>query len=762
MRAIYKIAKSELGSLFYSPIAWLILIIFTIQIYTGFSSMLEYYANAEMMGYTRGGVTISLFLTGVNAPFLTMQSNLFLYIPLLTMGLMSKEYSSGSIKLLFSSPISSSQIILGKFLAMMIFGLVFICIIFIPAIYSSFIVKNFDWAYVLSGLLGLYLLTCTYMSIGLFMSTLTSYQIVAALGTLTFISFLNFIGNLWQNVEIIREIMQWFSLVGHSQEAIRGLICSEDILYFILVSGMFIGLSILKLQFSRRSCSIGLRIGKYAGLIVLVCLLGYISSRPALMSFYDATEHQQRTLTPNSQKILEQVDGDLTITAYVNLFDEFSYLAMPGNWANDNYLFSQFIRFKPEIKMEYVYFYDNIDGSQYSEAEMKEKVEKILITSDINPKKVLSPRQIREKIDLSAENNHFVRVLERENGQKAFLRIFNDQNRNPSEAEISAVLKTMVTHSPHIAFISGHGERDIYHSNDFNYVSYTTSLRSRDALLNQGYTPYSLLLNDNGEIPQDVDVLVIADPRKAFSSDEIEQIQRFIERGGNLVIAGEARREQLVNPLLELLGLRLNSGMLVQPKADYATELIATTFTPEAQQLEKRFKRSMEIEARVFMPTATSIEVIEDKGFTVIPFLTTPDGGCWNELEAYNFLEAAPVLNESKGEEEKAYSTAIALTRQVNGKEQRIVVLGDADCMSDGELSVMRNIRAGNYSLVFGMYQWLVYDEYPIDISRPELTDDKVYITPDTFKWVKLFFVWICPILLLIGGCVLWFRRQMK
>lgn len=96
------------------------------------------------------------------------------------------------------------------------------------------------------------------------------------------------------------------------------------------------------------------------------------------------------------------------------------------------------------------------------------------------------------------------------------------------------------------------------------------------------------------------------------------------------------------------------------------------------------------------------------------------------------------------------------------GKEQRIVVLGDADCMSDGELSVMRNIRAGNYSLVFGMYQWLVYDEYPIDISRPELTDDKVYITPDTFKWVKLFFVWICPILLLIGGCVLWFRRQMK
>ena len=106
MRAIYKIAKSELGSLFYSPIAWLILVLFTIQIYSGFSSMLGYMVDADIMGDYRGGKTISLFLLGLNVPFVAMQNNLFLYIPLLTMGLMSREYSSGSIKLLFSSPIS--------------------------------------------------------------------------------------------------------------------------------------------------------------------------------------------------------------------------------------------------------------------------------------------------------------------------------------------------------------------------------------------------------------------------------------------------------------------------------------------------------------------------------------------------------------------------------------------------------------------------------------------------------------------------------
>ena len=66
--------------------------------------------------------------------------------------------------------------------------------------------------------------------------------------------------------------MYWFSLKGRADESIRGLICSEDILYFILVSGMFLGFSVLKLQFARRSCSMSVKVGKYVGLVACVCL----------------------------------------------------------------------------------------------------------------------------------------------------------------------------------------------------------------------------------------------------------------------------------------------------------------------------------------------------------------------------------------------------------------------------------------------------------------------------------------------------------
>ena len=136
MRAIYKIAKSELGTLFYSPIAWLILVIFVFQVFGSFVNILEYSVNAKTLDQVQGYQSFMLFVIGGFAPYTTTQTTLYLYIPLLTMGLMSREYSSGSIKLLFSSPISSFQIIFGKYLSMLIYGFIMMGSVLIPVSYT--------------------------------------------------------------------------------------------------------------------------------------------------------------------------------------------------------------------------------------------------------------------------------------------------------------------------------------------------------------------------------------------------------------------------------------------------------------------------------------------------------------------------------------------------------------------------------------------------------------------------------------------------
>ncbi len=762
MRAIYKIAKSELGTLFYSPIAWLILVIFVFQIFSCFANLLEYSVNMKTLDQVQGYQSYMLFVIGGFAPYMTIQSTLYLYIPLLTMGLMSREYSSGSIKLLFSSPISSLQIILGKYLSMLIYGLIMMGSVLVLVIVGYFSIKDFDLSLVLSGWLGLYLLMATYAAIGLFMSTLTSYQIVAALGTLTLISFLNFIGSLWQHIEGVREVMYWFSLKGRADEPIRGLICSEDILYFILVSGMFLGFSVLKLQFARQSCSMSVKVGKYVGLVACVALFGYISTIPQLKCFYDATANKDRTITPNSQEILKQVDGGLTITSYVNLLDKFGYLGMPSNWFNTRNIFETFTRFKPETKLKSYYYYDNAAGANASREEMDKAIERLVLTSDINSKSILTPEQMREKIDLSAEEYRYVFLLERENGQKAFLRMYDDQGKYPSEAEISAVLKTMISKSPRIAFLGGHGERSIHDRSGVNYTSFTTVLDSRGALINQGYTPCTLTLSTGGDIPADVDVLVIADLRKALTDDELIQVKRYIERGGNLVVLGEPRRQEYIAPVLEQLGLAFVPGVLVQPHEGYAADYLWVTFTPEGAELEPIFARMVELNNVLTMPSAAAIYETENVGFEAIPVFTTGTMKCWNELETKNFSLEDPTLNEAIGEKENAYVTGYALRRDVKGKEQRVFVLGDADCISNAELGIDREFRRSNYALIDGMFQWLVYDEYPIDVSRPAAKDNDVYLTPVGYAWVKIFLRWVCPAILVLLGCVIWFSRRMK
>ena len=122
MKIINKIAKAELAQFFYSPIAWLVLIVFTVQSAIAFVTVMQPELESVEAGSGVLPLTNTIFC-GWKGTLTQMQQYLYLYIPLLTMGLISKEKANGSIKLLFSSPICNTQIILGKFQSMVICGL---------------------------------------------------------------------------------------------------------------------------------------------------------------------------------------------------------------------------------------------------------------------------------------------------------------------------------------------------------------------------------------------------------------------------------------------------------------------------------------------------------------------------------------------------------------------------------------------------------------------------------------------------------------
>lgn len=324
---ILKIAKTELQTLFYSPVAWLIIIVFTFQASILFTGVFGMSVRSQALEYQLEDVSLFTF-GGIYGLFTNIQQYLYLYIPLLTMGLMSRELSNGSIKLLYSSPVTNREIVLGKYLAMMIYGLALIGILSIYVIFSACTIKAFDGIAVLSGLLGLYLLICSYAAIGLFMSSLTSYQVVSAMGTLAILAALSLVRGVWQDIELVRDITYWLSINGRADEFVNGLICSEDVIYFVIVTALFLVLTIMRLQVIRQKTSWVIAWGKYIGVFLIAMFLGYLSSRPQLMGFYDATRTKARTLTPNSQEVMNKMDGGLKITTYVNVLDRFVYYGL--------------------------------------------------------------------------------------------------------------------------------------------------------------------------------------------------------------------------------------------------------------------------------------------------------------------------------------------------------------------------------------------------------------------------------------------------
>ncbi len=763
-KMIYNIARTELQMLFYSPVAWLLLVVFTVQSALVFTGSFEGFVAAKEMGYGLDALTYSLFSSPWGGLFPGMQGYLYFYIPLLTMGVVSRELSSGSIKLLYSSPITNFQIIIGKYFAMMIYGAIMIGVLVLLGLCGLCTVENFDWPLVLTGILGLYLLLCAYAAIGVFMSSLTSYQIVAAIGTLIVLMLLDMVGGWGQEIDFVRDITYWLAMGGRSNTFISGMICSEDVLYFIVVICLFLALTIIRLNAVRQKIRFSVTLGRNLVVIVIACLIGYFSSMPTMKAYYDATATKMNTLTPNSQEIVARLDGDLTITSYINILDPQGAWFAAGYFLKpDEERFEQYLRFKPDMKLKYVYYYDTCANprldERYPGKTLREKMVEVCKIYDLDTNKFMRPEEIRAKIDLSGEGNTFVRQIVRENGEKAWLRIYNDMERFPSEREISAAFKRMIMKLPVVGFLTGHGERNYNHDKDRDYSSFANDKKFRYALMNQGFDVEYVTLDK--PVRDDINIMVIAESREPLTEAENAVLQQYVDRGGNLFILGEPKRRETMNPLFAKFGFELMEGQLVKQDSNLQADVIVSRPTPEADSIAYDFGTMYRREQVIASQGVTGLRQIEDKGYKVTELFKSDTVGSWNELETTDFVDDTIRLNPAIGEVEQSYPTMVALSREINGKEQRIILSGDADCISNGELmGGRRGINASNFSIITGGFFWLSDNEVPIDVRRPPMPDRDIYIGGTGAGIMKWSLVLVLPVLLVGCGILIWVRRK--
>lgn len=751
MQKILKIARLELSILFYSPIAWLVLVIFTIQSGITFTEQLFSQETQQQLERPLSVLTKVLF-AGDNGMLASIQDSLYLYIPLLTMGLLSRETSSGSIKLLLSSPITVSQIVMGKFLSMMAYAMILVLIMLGYTAAAYFSVESLDVGFVLGGIFGLYLLICAYTAIGLFMSSLTSYQVVAAISTLAILAGLNFIGEIGQGLDFIRDLTYWISIAGRTENIVNGLISTKDVMYFLLVITLFLLLTIMKLNAGRQTRSLGAKTLRYSFLIVVMIALGYISSLPALTGFFDTTRFKDRTLTETSQAITKRFTKPVTITSYTNVVHYTAGFGAPKNRISDMGQFQQYQRFMPGLKMDYVAYYDTPLDYNDTTTTLIEKAKKASEALGFNMSKLLTPDQIKQKIDLTPEDNRFVRMITYD-GKTTALRMFDDMLVYPKEAEITAALKRLLDGSAHAGFLTGNEERSVDENGDKAYKLITKGLSVRGSLINQGFSVSNIDINAPEAIPDSLSVLVVSDPTVPFTAAQLQKIFSYLDKGGNMMIAGEPGRQDLLNPLLAKLGVSLIPGALLEESDDFEPDLLQGKFTKEAEAYKFTFYDG----AVAAFNGSVGLAYSTDGPYKKTPIAVSNGRTSWNKLGAFDLKDK--ISFDPVKDKKASIPVALAVTRQLANKEQKIMVFGDADFMSNTELS-RNNLNTVNSLLTIKMFKWFTDGTYPVSTPRPKAIDVKILVNRTQINYEKALFLGLIPILLSAWGISVLIRRK--
>ena len=237
MKASWIIAKKELSGFFDSLVAYILLIAFL-----GFSGFFTWLWGSDIFYHKQASL---------DTFFNVALWSLFFFIPAITMRQFAEERKTGTIELLLTKRLTDRQLVIGKFLACLL--LVVIALAFtLPYYVAVAKLGNIDHGSTITGYLGLILMSCAYIAIGLMASSLTSNQIVAFLIALLIgVVFQFIIGSLGAGQQgWIGSILSDLSIPRHFESMSRGVIDTKDVLYFLSLT--FLGLMLTELIVSKR------------------------------------------------------------------------------------------------------------------------------------------------------------------------------------------------------------------------------------------------------------------------------------------------------------------------------------------------------------------------------------------------------------------------------------------------------------------------------------------------------------------------------
>lgn len=439
----------------------------------------------------------------------------------------------------------------------------------------------------------------------------------------------------------------------------------------------------------------------YGLLVVMFGLLAWLSVRYS--GHGDWSAGGRNSLSEASRAVLEQLPGPVAVSAYVGE-DEVTRQAIRE-------LLARYQRHKRDLTLEF-------------------------INPDTNPAKV-------RNLGINSAGELLIDYRGK-----------TERLQQLSEQTLTNALQRLARGEERwIVFLSGHGERDPYGQANAAFSEFTRRLTDK------GFHVQSLSLLENNTIPDNTDVLVIADPRTDYLPGETQLIKKYLETGGNLLWLAEPGTLAGLQPLADTLGFALLPGTIVDAatqsfginRPDFALVLNYpyTPITPDFAQF-------------TLFPQAAGLDVRAQNplGLTSQPFLQTLPRS-WTETGP---IEGTINFDENTDETSGPITLGVSLKRALHNDtpdtspgEQRVVVIGDSDFLSNTYLG-----NGGNLELGLNIFNWLSHDDRFIKITPISAPDTQLQLTDIQIAAIATLFLVVLPLGFIATGVVIWLKRRKR
>jgi ABC-type uncharacterized transport system involved in gliding motility auxiliary subunit len=323
-----------------------------------------------------------------------------------------------------------------------------------------------------------------------------------------------------------------------------------------------------------------------------------------------------------------------------------------------------------------------------------------------------------------------------------------------SETEVSnGLLRLSRTRERIVAFLEGDGERQPLGKANADLGTFVAGLADR------GLRAVPLPLANTGKVPENADLVVVANPRVALAPAVADELVDYVDRGGNLLWLTEPDENAGLDALAKALSIRVLPGTVVDASGS-AFGLSDPSFVALAKYPPHAITKGFLL--TTLLPQPAALAQLADPHWDLKPILRSSDKS-WNETgHIPKAGEIADTIRQDAdaGEIPGPLDLGFALSRlspRPDRKEQRVVVIGDGDFLSNSFLG-----NGGNRELGQRVFDWLNGDDDQITVPDKSAPDRTLSLTQAQLGALSVVFLVGLPLVLAASGMLVWWRRRRR